>query len=119
MWSKALKVRGARNGRQARQERNRVSGGKPGKRSRDDGRHNGRRARASETAYGCMGGAKLCRENPKSGTGMKKGQQTWGGSKRQGVLENPKAQGARRWNVGLFERSRCPMWENAEGAKRP
>ena len=29
------------------------------------------RETAVETQYGCMRGGKLCRENPKSGTGMK------------------------------------------------
>jgi hypothetical protein len=43
------------------------------------------RETALETAYGYARGAKLRRVNPKSGTGMKQGQQVRSGWKRQEV----------------------------------
>jgi hypothetical protein len=48
---------------------------------------NGMRGAALEMAYGCAGGAKLWRANPRSGTGMKQGRQGWGGAKRQEVAK--------------------------------
>jgi hypothetical protein len=46
---------------------------------------NGMRGAASEMAYGYAEGGTLRRVNPKSGSGMKQGQQVWGGSKRHEV----------------------------------
>jgi hypothetical protein len=85
VWSKALKARGASESceEDEREPRKRMTERR--KRGRK-GRHNDKRARASETAYGCTGGERLWRVKPQERIWHEtRPADHWGGEKRHEV----------------------------------